>query len=324
MRKWFKGDTHLHTTNSDGVLHQYELIDRCKALGLDWIIITDHNFDTVKESYSSDGLNVIKGQEVTGDNGHVNIWGKAVGVEPPYNLDNLDEYNKIAKSAKDNGATVSVNHPFCSMCGFRLDLDDMPMDCVEVWNTVQHSDNIKNMNWWVDKLNKGIKIGAVGGSDYHRNYVGVNILAMPTTITHANSNTPDDILLSLREGRSVITNSPNSSMIYLSVGDAGLGDTVSLDDGLIGECKATKLLPTFTLRVYNNDEIIYCHKATKYEKEHNASFKIKNKGYIRAEIAYEFSPRLKKIYKLAEQKFLSGTGDVPEFIWAFTNPIWVD
>ena len=26
-RRWFKGDTHLHTTNSDGSLHQYELID---------------------------------------------------------------------------------------------------------------------------------------------------------------------------------------------------------------------------------------------------------------------------------------------------------
>ncbi len=193
-RKWLKGDTHLHTTNSDGVLHQYELIDRCKELGLDWMIITDHNFDTVRETYSSDGLTVIKGQEITGDNGHVNVWGAEVGYEPPYNLSNIDAYKKIMKKAKKNGATVSVNHPFCSMCGFLMDIDDFPMDCVEVWNTVQHSDNIKNLKWWVGKLDEGIKIGAVGGSDYHRNYVGVNILAMPTTITHSLSNDADDIL----------------------------------------------------------------------------------------------------------------------------------
>lgn len=54
QRHWFKGDTHLHTLNSDGHLHQYELIERCKKLGLDYIIITDHNYDTVEKSYSSD------------------------------------------------------------------------------------------------------------------------------------------------------------------------------------------------------------------------------------------------------------------------------
>lgn len=324
MRRWFKGDTHLHTTNSDGVLHQYELIDKCKKLGLDYIIITDHNFDTVKESYSSDGLNVIKGQEVTGDNGHVNVWGREVGIEPPYDLSNLDAYKKIVKQAKKNGATVSVNHPFCSQCGFHLDLDDMPMDCVEVWNTIQHSDNIKNMSWWVDKLNKGIKIGAVGGSDYHRNYLGVNILSMPTTITHAKSNTPDDILGALREGRSVITNSPNSSMLYLSVEDAEIGDTIKLEDTLKGKCVATKLLPTFTLKIYNNDKVVYQYKASRFEKEHKAYFSVKEKGYVRAEISYEFTPSLKKIYQYAENQFLHCTGEVPTFLWAFTNPIWID
>lgn len=49
QRHWFKGDTHLHTLNSDGHLHQYELIERCKKLGLDYIIITDHNYDTVEK-----------------------------------------------------------------------------------------------------------------------------------------------------------------------------------------------------------------------------------------------------------------------------------
>lgn len=323
-RRWFKGDTHLHTTNSDGVLHQYELIQRCKDKGLDFIIITDHNFDTVKESYSSDGLLVIKGQEVTGDNGHVNVWGAEVGTDTPYDLSDLDAYKKIMKKAKKNGATISVNHPYCTNCGFRLDLDDMPMDCVEVWNTIQHSDNIKNLNWWVKKLDEGIKIGAVGGSDYHRNYVGVDILALPTTIVHSKSNTQDDILEAMREGRSVVTNSPNSSMLYLSVEDAELGDTIELKAGMQGKIKATKLLTGQTLRVYNNHKLVYEHKVTRPEKEHCASFNVTEKGYVRAEIDFEFAKPLKKVYQFAEKKFLNSTGDVPEFFWAFTNPIWID
>ena len=326
QRHWFKGDTHLHTLNSDGHLHQYELIERCKKLGLDYIIITDHNYDTVEKSYSSDGLLVIKGQEVTGDNGHVNIWGENVGFKPPYDLSNLDAYKKIAAKAKENGATISVNHPFCSNCGFLLDLDDMPMDCVEVWNTIQHSDNIKNLNWWVDKLNHGIKIGAVGGSDFHRDYAKLDMLARPTTVTLAKSNTPEDILAALREGRSVVTNGPDTSMIYLSVEGAQLGDTIKLNDNsfLVGDCRVTKLLPGHTLKIFNNNEVVYEHKAYFPEKEHNAVFEIRNKGYIRAQIDYDFTPALKKVYTEVEKRFLKGSGDVPTFFWAFTNPIWID
>ncbi len=331
QRKWFKGDTHLHTTNSDGHLHQYELIDRCKGLGLDWIIITDHNFNTVKGTYSSDGLTVIQGQELTDEPGHVNVWGAKVPFEPPYKLDNIDDYKKIIDASKKNGATICVNHPFCSNCPFRMDIDDFPMDCVEVWNTIQHSDNVKNMNWWVGKLKQGIKIGAVGGSDFHRNYAGLDFLAMPTTITYAKSNSAEDILQALREGRSVITNRPDSSMIYLECEGAQLGDTVELKNGLTGTCKATKLFHGFTLKIFNNDKVIYQHTATGYEKEHMAVFGIKEKGFIRAEITYKFNPLLEKAYAFAEKKFLSSRGvksgdslTLPEFFWAFTNPVWID
>lgn len=137
------------------------------------------------------------------------------------------------------------------------------MDCVEVWNTIQHSDNIKNLNWWVDKLNHGIKIGAVGGSDFHRDYAKLDMLARPTTVTLAKSNTPEDILAALREGRSVVTNRPDTSMIYLSVEGAQLGDTIKLNDNsfLVGDCRVTKLLPGHTLKIFNNNEVVYEHKA---------------------------------------------------------------
>lgn len=326
QRRWFKGDTHLHTLGSvdDGVHHQYELIEKAKKAGLDWMIITDHNFNSLEKSYSSDGLTVIQGQEVTGHNGHVNVWGAKVAYDPPYDLSDIDAYKKIMKASKENGATVSVNHPFCSMCPFRMDIDDFPMDCVEVWNTIQHSDNIKNMDWWVGKLNAGIKIGAVGGSDFHRNHAGIDLFAMPTTITHAKSNSPEDILEALREGRSVVTNRPDTSMIYLKVEDAELGDTITLESGLTGTCEVTKLLPGHTLKIFNNDKVIYQHTASGYEKRHEAVFGVKEKGYIRAQIDYVYPAPVKKLYTFVEKKILHGSGVVPPFFWAFTNPIWID
>ncbi len=324
-RRWFKGDTHLHTTNSDGVLQQYELVKRCKKLGLDWIIITDHNYNTVEKSYSSDGLTVIQGQEITGENGHVNIWGKKVPVDPPYDLSNIDAYKKIMQASKENGCIVSVNHPFCSKCGFHMDMESFPMDCVEVWNTIQHSDNAKNLDWWVKKLDENIRIAAVGGSDFHKNYAGLNLLAMPCTITYAESNSPEDILSALVQGRSVVTNTPGASMIYLSIADAYPGDTVKHFNGMTGLCRVTKLLPGFTLRVYNNRGLVYEHKAKKYEKEHTAVFNVEEKGYVRAEIDFNMPSALKKLYGIVEKKFLTGgDGNVPELFWAFTNPIWVE
>lgn len=330
MRRWFIGDTHMHTTNSDGSLQQYKLIEKCKKTGLDWAIITDHNYDTVcNGSYSSDGLTVIQGQEITVEAGHVNIWGVKVPAEPPYDITDENSYIDIINKCKDKGATVCANHPFCTNCGFRIDVNTLPVHCVEVWNTIQHSDNVTNMKWWVSKLLNGERLAAVGGSDFHRDYAGVNFLAMPATVVYSKSNSAEDILSALKEGRSFVTNTPNTSMLYLSAEGASIGDSIELTDGLTGECKATKLLPGFTLKIFNNDKLIYSHKALFYEKEHNAVFGIKEKGFIRAEIDFKLSKPIKKAFEIAEKEFLTSRGKTPpkteeELFWAFTNPIWIE
>lgn len=51
-RIWLKGDTHLHTCNSDGKLTPGQLVEACQQAGLDYAIITDHNYNTVKASYT--------------------------------------------------------------------------------------------------------------------------------------------------------------------------------------------------------------------------------------------------------------------------------
>lgn len=48
-RIWLCGDTHMHSSISDGKYTPDELISKCKTKGLDWIIITDHNKNAVGE-----------------------------------------------------------------------------------------------------------------------------------------------------------------------------------------------------------------------------------------------------------------------------------
>lgn len=325
-RKWFKGDTHLHTINSDGVLTKGQLVERCKKSGLDFMIITDHNFNSVEESYYDGDMLVIQGQEITGDNGHVNIWGKKVPLEPPYALDTKEDYEKIIEMCKKEGATITLNHPFCSMCGFRFNIDDLYCDCVEVWNTVQHTDNMTNRDWWVRQLLGGRRLAAVGGSDYHRNYAGLDILAHPTTVVLAEENTPSEILKAMREGRSVITSSPNSTMIELTCGDAVIGDTVEFHEGIEVQVLITKLLPMHTVRVYNNETVIYEEKSNTGTDISSFSCTVREKGFVRVEITYQFIGPVKKLYGAVEKKILkvNSNGELPEFIRAFTNPIWFE
>lgn len=325
-RIWLKGDTHLHTKNSDGKLTKGQLVEKCKKLGLDFAILTDHNYNSVSKTYFDGDLLVIQGQEITGDPGHINVWGKKVPAEPPYVLETEADYQQILAACRKAGATLCVNHPFCSNCGFHMDLESFDFDCVEVWNTIQHSDNIKNMDWWEGQLLKGNRIAAVGGSDFHKDYVLVlKLLANPTTIVHARSKSEADVLAALREGRSVITNKPNTSMLYLSCGSAGLGDTVSWKPGIKACIEVTKFKKGHTLRIYNNEKVIYEIKNNKQTDIFRTDFEVAEPGFIRAELRYTFDPLMKKLYQTAESKFLhADIADLPAFFWAFTNPIWFE
>lgn len=330
MKKWYKGDTHLHTTNSDGKLSEEKLISECKRISLDYMIITDHNYNTVVESYCDDDILVIQGQELTSDLGHVNIWGKKVPHDPPHSLDTMDDYSSLVEECKQVGAVISLNHPFCSNCPFRMEKEKFPFDTVEVWNTIQHSDNLNNIKWWSEQLLQGNRIMAVGGSDFHKNYVFIPLLASPTTYVLAEEKTTEAILKSLREGRSFVTNSPKSSELYITVGEAQIGDTVRLNDFDILQIRATKLKKGHKLVVYNNDKVIFRFTADKYYKEYIAKVKIEQKGFVRAQIDYKLNPVLSRIVASAEHIFLGSRGvkttnkTMPELFWAFTNPIWIE
>ena len=323
-RIWLKGDTHLHTCNSDGKLTPGQLVVACRQAGLDYAIITDHNYNTVKASYTDKNLLVMQGQEITDDLGHINVWGKKVPQDPPYILKTVEDYDAVLAPCREAGATISVNHPFCSMCGFHMDLEHFHFDCVEVWNTIQHSDNIKNMNWWHNQLLQGNHIAAVGGSDFHKDIGPLKLLANPTTIVHTTAKTAEAVLQALREGRSVVTNKPGTSMIYLTVGDANVGDTVSYAPGLTGKVAVTKFKKGHTIKVFNNNDVILEHTAAQSSDRMELDFEIRQPGFIRAEIDYTFRPVMRALYHTVEEKYLhADVADLPPFFWAFTNPIWI-
>ncbi len=325
--RWIKGDLHCHSINSDGVYDTYKLAHMAKDSGLDFLALTDHNnLSGNKNLPIVDGLTFIPGVEHTHFIGHANY----IGVERPFKnhvVNDYEEFKKVLLEAKTNGALISLNHPKCSLCPWLFKIEPEIFDTVEVWNGPMRTDNANCIKWWHNEiLLKGYKLPAVGGSDLHKDYGPVKLLAKPTTYVYAKSKGAKDILEAIKEGKVVVTNSPKASLVTLKYGDATIGDTITIIEGEKLEIAVDKLKRGHILKVYNNDKIILSYKAKRggsYIKEIDYKFEA---GFIRAEIEYlpKFFMRIAThivMYFMLKDQWLD---KVPPFIYTLTNPIYLD
>ena len=75
-RRLFKGDTHVHTTASDGILTPEEAAGLAKRMGLDYLFFTDHNNSAQNENLPDcDDITLLPGTEWTHYKGHAGFLG---------------------------------------------------------------------------------------------------------------------------------------------------------------------------------------------------------------------------------------------------------
>ena len=324
-RIWLCGDTHMHSSISDGKYAPDGLIKKCRSKGLDWIIITDHNKNAVGgKSYYSENLLVIPGAEYTGRNGHMNIFGSGLPEFDGTRPEKYEQYLSMSALTHSNGCTVSINHPFCSRFGWRMPLENFPADCVEIWNMFMHQSNMTCVAWWERQILSGRRISALGGSDYHRDYGTSDMLASPTTFVFAESNSEKDILSALRRGNSFITNSPDASRLILSYEDCVQGDEIKFSPGMKIHLHAERLRKDMTLRVFNNEKIVYEHRIGG-ESELDEDISIIEKGFVRAQITYRLRGFRKLFFDIKMILWRPKEKNIPydTAVWCITNPMWV-
>ena len=118
--RWFKGNTHTHTVNSDGDSTPDEVVRWYREHGYHFLVLTDHNYLT-----SVDGLNavhgaadkfvVIPGEEVTttAANKPVHVNGLAIDerVAPPTASTPLDALRQAVAGIRAAHGVPHVNHP---------------------------------------------------------------------------------------------------------------------------------------------------------------------------------------------------------------------
>jgi hypothetical protein len=118
--RWFKGNLHTHTLNSDGDSTPEEVVRWYREHAYDFLVLTDHNFLT-----GVDGLNalqgapgkflVVKGEEVTGRLGpkpiHVNGFDVERLVEPIEAGSVVEVIQGMVDGIRRARGVPSVNHP---------------------------------------------------------------------------------------------------------------------------------------------------------------------------------------------------------------------
>jgi hypothetical protein len=170
---------------------------------------------------------VVPGTEVTTYGGHWNALGTDRWWE--FREPEARAVEREMREAATSGAFVCVNHPkplgppweYPEATGFQA---------VEVWNGPWARANSGALAFWEERLRRGERVVAVGGSDTH--YLKQPDpdprhsphLGHPTTWVEAGARPGvASILAALREGRAFVSASPRGPQVYLDADRARTG-----------------------------------------------------------------------------------------------------
>lgn len=254
---WLKGDFHAHSTLSDGVLTPRRFIEEAERERLDFFAITDHNTWAYPHFADSENVTVIPGVEVTMPYGHFNVFSTDadeptwMGELPDPGPVEHDESQRgrassLVSAVAAQGLRASINHPLlfpwewtdtdAPLAGFRY---------LEVWNDPTWPENrLANpaaLEMWTRWLNAGLRITALGGSDFHDPEKmlrgdGVTVdghrIGIPRSYVDAAARTPDAILDAVDRGRVYVTMGPTLEfLVETAHGTAALGDHLGPVEG---------------------------------------------------------------------------------------------
>ncbi len=120
-QKWFKGNIHTHTTESDGDASPQRVVSWYRRHGYDFLVLSDHNHLTLLDYGRSRRRRrlplMIPGEEVSVnlDGGataiHINAIGITRVVEPTDATDVVSTIQANINAILEAGGIASINHP---------------------------------------------------------------------------------------------------------------------------------------------------------------------------------------------------------------------
>ncbi len=183
--KWFKGNLHLHSTNSDGRLSPAEAATRYKEKGWNFIAFTEHNLYTHNKELNDGNFLVMPGVELDAVNPDPFRIYHVVGVgkEPAGEGNGFEAGHRFERprwkgleSAQALIDTLKVKENlaiFCHPIWSRLELSDfIGLDsffAMEIYNYGCEVENRTGLciEYWDSLLRRGRKVWGVATDDAH-------------------------------------------------------------------------------------------------------------------------------------------------------------
>ncbi len=273
--RWLKGNTHTHTTNSDGDTAPEDVARWYKHRKYDFLVLSDHNVFTDPATLASlmdSTFLLIPGEEVTTGFQkaavHVNALGVTRVIAAPRDSTLLGTVQKTVDAIRAERAVPHINHPnflwsIDTATLFRVKHDRL----LEIFNGHPIVHNIGGGDWpgmedaWDALLTRGKKIYGIAVDDAHH-FQGEFEKARANpgrgwVVVRARSRESREIITALDEGRFYASTGP--VVADITVTDSALSLTISQTGdfkyttqfvGANGEILATDktLSPSYRLR----------------------------------------------------------------------------
>ncbi len=205
--RWYKGNLHTHTTNSDGGNRPEEMLETYRTAGYDFFSTTDHSCVTEIASVPDDFL-WVRGVELDGDLSEIGECYHIVGLglrEPAAAPKQPTVGEALAWIEQQGGVSVMA-HPYWLGLTYRdLVNREQPIG-LEVYNAVCEFLNAKGASSavWDDVLTRGRHWWGLGVDDAH----AAEQAGKSWVMVKAEALTSEAIMQALREGAFYSTTGP--------------------------------------------------------------------------------------------------------------------
>lgn len=181
--RWFKGNTHTHTLNSDGDSTPDDVVRTYRELRYNFLVLTDHNFVTPIEGLNAvfaaeERFLLIRGEEVTDRAGdkpvHLCHLGGTGLVRPQGGTQPAEVLQKDIDAMRAAGGVVQINHPNFGWAMTPNDLQGVKgAQLLEVFNGHPQVNNLGGGEvpaaeaMWDAMLSAGATVFGVASDDMH-------------------------------------------------------------------------------------------------------------------------------------------------------------
>jgi predicted metal-dependent phosphoesterase TrpH len=111
--RWYRGNLHTHTTNSDGDSPPDVVVAWYRDAGYDFLAVTDHDVLTDPDGLrdAAGPMTLIRGEEISSGDIHVNGLGIRERIAPTFAADVRSTIQGNVDAVRAQGGVPSVNHP---------------------------------------------------------------------------------------------------------------------------------------------------------------------------------------------------------------------